>query len=240
MSRRSDLDRLYRILEDLAQRIGGPYRLDDPRVRRLVPTRGVYFFFEPGEFREDGQTPRVVRVGTHAVSTGSRTTLWQRLAAHRGRIGGRHPGGGNHRGSIFRLHVGTALVNRGLAPAAAALSWEQERPADPALREAEHQLEQMVSQHIRSMPFLWVAVDDPPGPQSHRKVIEANAVALLSNLGKEPIDPPSPNWLGRWASRPAIRESGLWNVDHVDEPYAPEFLDLLEQYVRNTPAHPVV
>src|SRR5690606_41344613 len=103
MSRRSDLDRLYRILEDLAQRIGGPYRLDDPRVRRLVPTRGVYFFFEPGEFREDGQTPRVVRVGTHAVSTGSRTTLWQRLAAHRGRTGGRHPGGGNHRGSIFRL-----------------------------------------------------------------------------------------------------------------------------------------
>nr|PZN42878.1 MAG: hypothetical protein DIU70_04575 [Bacillota bacterium] len=135
--------------------------------------------------------------------------------------------------------MGTALINRGLAPAAAALSWEQERPTDPALREAEHQLEQMVSQHIRSMPFLWVAVDDPPGPQSHRKMIEANAVALLSNLGKEPIDPPSPNWLGRWASRPAIRESGLWNVDHVDEPYSPEFLDLLERYVRNTPAQPV-
>ena len=68
------------------------------------PKRGVYFFFKPGETRRDG-TPRVVRVGTHALKTGSGTSLWDRLSKHRGNLAGRSPGAGNHRGSIFRLHV---------------------------------------------------------------------------------------------------------------------------------------
>ena len=84
-----------------------------------LPRRGVYFFFEPGELREDGRTPRVVRVGTHAVSAGSRTTLWTRLRDHRGHVIGRHVGGGNHRASIFRRHVGSALLGRGLGEALA-------------------------------------------------------------------------------------------------------------------------
>jgi hypothetical protein len=38
---------------------------------------------------------------------------------------------------------------------------------------------------------LWLSVDDEPGPQSLRGCIERNAIALLSNYGKLPIDPPS-------------------------------------------------
>jgi hypothetical protein len=73
------------------------------------PGRGVYFFFEDHEFREDGSTLRVVRVGTHAVSANSRTTLWNRLHTHRGASSG----GGNHRGSIFRKRVGETLLQVG-------------------------------------------------------------------------------------------------------------------------------
>jgi len=233
MSRREDLDRFYELLHELEDRVGGTKLLTDPHANRDLPQRGVYFFFEPGEYREDGRTPRVVRVGTHAVSEGSRTTLWNRLSQHRGQLRG---GGGNHRGSIFRLHVGTALINRGLADAAPGVQWgSPRRPAAEELRQAERRIEEMVSQYIRSMPFLWVAVEDPPGRNSDRKVIEANAIGLLSNLGRPPIDPPSPNWLGRWADREAVRESGLWNVDHVDEGYDPAFLDLLERYIKATP-----
>ncbi len=62
------------------------------------------------EMRSDhGSGLRVVRVGTHAVTTTSRTTLWNRLSQHRGVA---KTGGGNHRGSIFRLIVGTALKRR--------------------------------------------------------------------------------------------------------------------------------
>lgn len=80
------------------------------------------------------------------------------------------------------------------------------------------------------MPFLWVAVDHPPGPQSARGFIEANAIALLSNYSRPRIDPPSPGWLGHEADHEAISRSGLWNVNHVADEYNPAFLDLLERY----------
>lgn len=232
MSRRDDLDRFYALLHELEERVGGARLLSDPAANRGLPLRGVYFIFEPGEYREDGRTPRVVRVGTHAVSRGSRTTLWQRLSRHRGQLRG---GGGNHRGSIFRLHVGTALLNRGLVDAAAGVRWgSSRRPKEEELRQAERRLEGMVSRYIQSMSFLWVAVEDPPGKDSDRKVIEVNAIGLLSYLGRPPLDPPSPSWLGRSADREAVRESGLWNVNHVDGGYDPAFLDLLERYIRAT------
>lgn len=140
---------------------------------------------------------------------------------------------GFHRGQAYR-RIGCQRTGD-LFPrsdAAAAPHWgAAHRPSDGALRAAEYLLEQRVSQYIGAMPFLWLAVGDAPSKQSHRKVIETNAIALLSGAGPEPIDPPSPDWLGRWADREAVRRSGLWNVNHVDEPYDPGFLGLLERYL---------
>jgi len=72
--RRRDLDRFYELLDRLSARLGGPRRLGQSRGADGWPERGVYFFFEEGELREGGP-PRVVRVGTHAVSQGSRTSF---------------------------------------------------------------------------------------------------------------------------------------------------------------------
>lgn len=44
-------------------------------------------------------------------------------------------------------------------------------------------------------------------------------------------DAPSPGWLGLHTVAAEIRTSGLWNVNHVDEPYDRAFLDVLEIYV---------
>ena len=103
--------------------------------------------------------------------------------------------------------------------------------ADPGLKDTEHDLERAVSDHIGRLPFLWLAVPDAPGRDSRRTSIEANAIGLLSNFGCAPVDPPSPNWLGRWADAPKVRESGLWNVNHVDGSYTPGFLDVFGSYV---------
>lgn len=81
------------------------------------------------------------------------------------------------------------------------------------------------------MQLLWVAINDQPGPGSARRYIERNAIALLSNFGKELIDPPSPTWLGQYCNRPRVRSSGLWNADHVDEAYDTKFLDKLEAQI---------
>jgi hypothetical protein len=222
--------RFYRILAALESRLGGARTLAEADGRMGWPQRGVYFFFEPGEYRTtSGAGPRVTRVGTHALKVGSRTTLWQRLSQHQGNLRGTTPGGGNHRGSVFRLHVGTALIRRDNWPEAVSATWAVGSSAPRSTRDREQPLEKAVSRHIRSMPFLWLGVEDDPGPSSLRGYLERNAIALLSNYGAQgdPIDAPSPAWLGQWAASPAIRSSGLWNVNHVDEPYDPAFLDVL-------------
>jgi hypothetical protein len=84
------------------------------------------------------------------------------------------------------------------------------------------------------MPFLWLAVDDEPLPESMRAFLERNSIALLSNAtaGRaEAVDPPSEGWLGRWCPSEAVRRSGLWNQRHVDDSYAPDFLDCVKDLV---------
>jgi len=127
------------------------------------PTRGVYFFMEEGEARTDsGSGLRIVRVGTHALHAGSRTRLWTRLAQHKGQ---REGGGGNHRGSIFRLLVGTSLVvQRGYAFA----TWGKGNTASADIRADEIVLEREVSGIVGAMPFLWLAIEDEAGPGSLR------------------------------------------------------------------------
>jgi hypothetical protein len=194
------------------------------------PERGVYFFRESGEHRTDsGMGPRIVRVGTHALTATSRTTLWKRLAQHKGVA----RGGGNHRGSIFRLLVGSTLVKR---PEFACATWGVNSAAPRAVREAEQDIEREVSAIIGAMPFLWVAIDDPPSRTSLRGYVERNSIALLSNLGKPPLDPPSPGWLGHSCDRGKgrVKAFGLWNQNHVDESYDPAFLDVLDSLVDRT------
>ncbi|HEX6257819.1 MAG TPA: hypothetical protein VFZ70_18570, partial [Euzebyales bacterium] len=72
------------------------------------------------------------------------------------------------------------------------------------------------------------------GPDSLRGYLERNCIALLSNHDREPIDPPSPGWLGRHARAPQIRSSGLWNVNHITEHYDPLVLDELADAVAAT------
>jgi len=91
-----------------------------------------------------------------------------------------------------------------------------------------------VSTYIREQPFLWVDLDDEPSVDSDRAVLEQNSIALLSNFDKQRIDSRNDGWLGRYSQSRKIRESGLWNVDHVDERHNSAFLDLLENAITDT------
>jgi len=234
MSRVTDLDRFYDLLADLEQAVGGMRYLDDCTGYMDWPTRGVYFFFARDEFHSGGQ-PRLTRIGTHAVSSGSGTSLWDRLRAHRGINSGTFAGGGNHRGSVFRKRVGEALCERdGLT--AVYPDWGAGSSAEREIRLKETGLERRVTEYIGSLPFLWLAVDDEPGPDSDRAAIERNALALVSNVQSDPLDMRDGDWLGTYSPVPEIRRSGLWNIDHVDEAHDPAFLDVVEQYVAETEA----
>lgn len=231
VSRLNDLIRLYDILSSLETQSRGKMLLSACSGRMVWPKRGVYFFFEPGERRShSGEGLRVVRVGTHALTSGSRTTLWNRLSQHRGTLSS---GGGNHRGSIFRLLMGDAIMRSN--PDLHCSTWGKGSSAARSIRDDELELERAVSEHVRGMPFLHVSADDPPSPNSKRALIERNAIALLSNANKvHSIDPPSAEWLGRYSTRAAVRQSGLWNSRHTGEPYDASFLDVLEGFVART------
>lgn len=224
--RRQGLDSFYALLADLDVVCGGKRRLLDCDGRAGWPRRGVYFFFEDGEVRADGATPRVVRVGTHALRP-SKSTLWGRLSQHKGLTAGSMPGGGNHRGSVFRLHVGKALLAATGWPESIRKTWAVGSSAPPPIRSNEYPLEREVSARIGRMPFLWLEIDDPPGPASDRGVIESGAISLLSNRDRPPLDPASGAWLGRRVENESIRTSGLWNVDGVGKPPETLFLRVL-------------
>jgi len=240
VNRLADVRCFYSLMDTLRERLAGVSTLREATGRLRWPSRGVYFFFEPGERRAgNGNGARVVRVGTHALKPASRTSLWHRLSQH---AGSRTTGAGNHRGSIFRLLVGESLKSRGATTAPQ--TWgvgshpgataERLGLAASDVRAGERELEVGVSQYIGNLPFLFVAVEDEPGPESIRGVIERNSIALLSNYNRPGLDPASPAWLGRYSGRERVRESGLWNNNHVDETHDPGYLELLESAVNAT------
>lgn len=239
MNRLDAVRQFYGLLDELRQR-SGFLALSACDSRQDWPKRGVYFFFEGGQIRShSGAGPRVVRVGTHALGTGSMTTLWNRLSQH---AGTRKAAAGNHRGSIFRLLVGEAIKRRdkrdeprswgvGADPGKAAAQLGSTRDE---VKMSELSLEKSVSTYICSMPFLFVAAEDDAGPSSVRGEIERNAIALLSNYNGTAIDPATEDWLGRFSGRERVRRSGLWNNNHVDEGWDEGFLAVLAATVKAT------
>jgi hypothetical protein len=225
--RGADLVRFYRLMEELQTLNGGLHRLVSATEYANWPRRGVVWFYEQTEQRRDtGEGARIVRVATHALKAELNTSLWDRLAAD---------ATGLHRGSLFRTLVGLSLRDlmgrtepqtwgRGTDLAAAVA----ERKLDPAAAaQAETALEAAVSLYIGRMPFLYLAVDDAPGPYSQRAFIEKNSIALLSNYARTAVDPPSAGWLGRRCPREKVPQSGLWNTNHVDAAYDPSFMDTM-------------
>jgi len=239
VTRQDDLDRFYRLLDDLGRRVDGARKLKRCTGYMDWPDRGVYVFLAPGEPRTASDGLRAARIGTHAVSAGSNTSLWDRLKQHAGTGSGSadHPHGGNHRGSVYRQRVGEAIIEKyGLHDDYPDWGerWSGIDRDRAVVRDEEYLLERRVSAYIREQPFLPVALDDEPGPDSDRTFVERNVIALLSNRDTDPVDPRPNDWLGRHSRSPEIRASGLWNVNHVDETYDPAALDRLAEAVEAT------
>lgn len=221
------MDRFYELLFRVVALNSNAHRkLSQQTASSVAYERGLYFFFEDGEQRMTSPfQQRVVRVGTHAVSQGSKATLWNRLRTHRGGSNGL----GNHRGSIFRLHVGESLIRRGELESIFS-TWGAGQSATAEIRLHEQEIELAVSEHIGEMPVAWVEVHDEASADSDRTYLERNFIALLAGP-TGPLDLPSGNWLGHWSGREAVRYSGLWNVNHVYENFDPTALDIFEKYI---------
>jgi len=183
-----------------------------PIRRQGLPSNGIYFFYEEGEvIKIDNRViKRIVRVGTH-------------------REQGRFPGRildhfhGNKNSSVFRRHLGAAILAK-------------ENPHDPRLKEwikgtkPLKDIEEKVSKLLtEKFSFRYIRVDD----RDERLELEERLISTVARFSPKYV---SPNWLGRCSPSREIRESGLWNVEHVDSPkhIGPKQLARLKQLVYET------
>jgi hypothetical protein len=189
-----------------------PFRTLDAQ---LVPKRGVYIFLDQREPNFLRVQPRIVRIGTHAVSLGSKATLRGRLRNHLG------PANeiGNHRGSVFRLHIGRAMLEAGEGHGRLS-SWGEGQDADPHIKATEIDHELAVSRYLQELEVALIAIDDEPTKDSVRASAEAQLIALCSEAMRT-IDSPAPDWLGLKSPVAQIRQSGLWNIRGVGAKYDP-------------------
>jgi hypothetical protein len=222
---RSLLDATYNIIEGL-DRTTGLMRMRD-LFKREIPEAGIYLFFDEQEPRLKEITKlRVVRVGTHGVAEGSKASLRHRMRTHYGTVSGE----GNHRSSIFRLHVGRSLMNAKMVPAIA--SWGVQMLDREALG-AEREIEQAVSKYLGDLLVLLINVPGLSNKRNDRAYLEQSLISLLSNACN-PLDPPNSGWLGLSSDKQEIRKSGIWNVNHVYQRVDPSFINVLDYYVSAT------
>jgi hypothetical protein len=177
---------------------------------KILPKQGVYFFFEPNEFRADGKTERIVRIGTHAAQAGSNSILYTRLKHH---MGNKKDLTGNHRASVFRELIGYSLINKNNLNYP---FWgDRSKKNNKAVKNSEVILENSVSTYIRNLEFTVLEIPGSASKNNDRDYIERNTIALLSNYNRQAIDPCSKKWLGFLSNKPNIQQSGLWNSRHV-------------------------
>lgn len=209
----NDLRGLYDLIDNARSR-GKTFQLGELSKQEL-PTRGVYVFLDSREPNFDGTSPRIVRIGTHAVSEGSKSTLRTRLRNHLGLANG----SGSHRGSIFRLHVGRAMLDKENA-LDQLQSWGsgQDAPAEIRAKEQEHEVR--VGDYLRKLEVFIIEIDDEPSKHSLRASVERQLIALCSEA-LQPIDTPTNNWLGLHSPMELIVSSGLWNLRDVGREYDP-------------------
>jgi len=189
------------------------FQIKRPRYNYLtasrdLPRNGIYFFFEKGEKIEQG-VERIVRVGTHKVDDRFRGRIRQHY-------GNRSSLRGNKNASVFRKHVGGALLRR-------------DNPRDERLGEWLKQggrsyleVEARVSECLRNnFTFCCFTVEG----QGNRLNLEKGIIALLA---KHPLGRPTTDWLGKYAYEQRIGQSGLWNTQQLDaEPLSEEQLEYM-------------
>lgn len=190
------------------------FQIKRPRYNYLtagrdLPRNGIYFFFEKGEKVDQG-VERIVRVGTHKADNRFRGRIRQHY-------GNRNSIMGNKNTSVFRKHVGGALLRK-------------DNPRDERLEEWLKQggrsfpeIEARVSVCLRNnFTFCCFSVDG----REERLKFERGIIALLA---KHPLGRPSADWLGKYAYEQKIGRSGLWNTQQLDaEPLSLEQFEQLK------------
>ena len=181
------LDKLINEIYSILEGLPPPF--DYTYNPKDLPSNGIYFFYETTEkCKINGKIiDRIVRVGTHDADNRLRDRIYNHYNS-------------NKNSSVFRKHVGSAIIK------------EDKRNVDvdkwmtqgtPTNKDVEKRITETFKNKFK---FRCVPVNS----EQERHYLEGRLIATLSFLKHH-----SDHWLGRFAKRKYIQESGLWNVDYV-------------------------
>lgn len=206
-------------------------------IKRL-PHNGIYFFYEDGQFwGHGGWESRITRIGTHKEGNFRSRIKDHYLDGSENRIMGREKAKPSDR-SIFRKHLGRALLNR---EHDAYLSiWNidftgranREKYGHQRDLDKERQTEEAITQVLRqSFSFRFVILEG----QKERMGSTGLESSMISTVANCRDCTPSKGWLGNYSPNRKIRESGLWLVQHLRSAEVDESgMKMLSEAVKKT------
>ena len=166
-----------------------------------LPLNGICILYEKEETGHGGD--RIVRVGSHTGVNKLRSRIKEHFM---------NP---NKDRSIFRKNIGRCFLNKNNDPYLKiwelALTKRADKEKYQHLIDVEHQkdLEQKISQYIQqNFSFSVIQIED----KNKRLNLESKLISTVSLCNE---CKPSPNWLGLHSPKEKIRESGLWQVNHL-------------------------
>ncbi len=151
-----------------------------------IPLNGIYLFYEKGE-KINGK-PRIVRVGINTEDGNFK----KRIHSHYK---------GSHKNSVFRKHVGYAILGQEGVNDKIRNEWYNEKGK---FKDMEHNVDRYFN---GSFTYKTIEI----AQKNLRSQIEQQWIQLLSF---HPKNKPSKTWLGKYGKEP-ISSSGLWNINHV-------------------------
>jgi hypothetical protein len=176
-------------------------RFSFPFDEKQLPFNGIYFLFEKGESAHNGD--RITRIGSHTGANQLRSRLHQHFLKE------------NKDRSIFRKNIGRALLNKNsdaflekweldLTSAQAKFNWS------PGIDFTKQQtVEKQVSKHIKdNFSFVVMQMDE----KIQRLNLERRLIATVSHCS---VCKPTPHWFGKYSTKEKIRNSGLWQEQHL-------------------------
>lgn len=172
-----------------------PYETGD------IPPNGIYILFETGEFAHGVE--RIVRVGTHTGKDKLPSRLREHFITE------------NKDRSIFRKNIGRSILNRDNDPFLE--QWNIDLTSKAAKEKYKWQIdfqklgevEKQVTEYIQgNIRFVVCAVDNEKERSDWEKKI-------ITTVAQCECCVPSAGWLGRHSPEAKIRESGLWQLQHL-------------------------
>lgn len=168
-------------------------RLSFPFDKKDIPENGIYIIFEKGETL--GELDRIVRIGTHEADNNLITRLNQHFS-------------GNKNGSAFRKYIGFCIIsqeNPKYLP-----TWKlKSSQHEEVNKKYERELEECISHYIKKhTSFIVFEVNT----KEERLFWEKKLIATLAQSDETKA---SDNWLGNHSPELKIKQSGLWQTQHI-------------------------